>query len=118
MKKKVIPVLAAIVLIIIVLLFILLGKFIEKYTPSKERMELSEYYGLASEEEVAIIINNEVLDVKGRLIGGNVYLSFQTVHDLLNSRFYLPPPRILSQRKRRAAPTPSQRRRDRSIIRF
>ncbi len=89
MKKKVIPVLAAIVLIIIVLLFILLGKFIEKYTPSKERMELSEYYGLASEEEVAIIINNEVLDVKGRLIGGNVYLSFQTVHDLLNSRFYL-----------------------------
>ena len=89
MKKKVIPGLAAIVLIIIVLLFILLGKFIEKYTPSKERMELSEYYGLASEEEVAIIINNEVLDVKGRLIGGNVYLSFQTVHDLLNSRFYL-----------------------------
>ncbi|MCI8390703.1 MAG: glycosyl hydrolase family 18 [Roseburia sp.] len=89
MKKKVIPVFAAIVLIIIVLLFILLGKFIEKYTPSKERMELSDYYQLSSDEEVAVIINNEVLDIKGRIINGTVYLSYQTVHDLLNSRFYL-----------------------------
>lgn len=88
MKKKVIPVFAAIILIIVVLLFMLLGKLIEKYTPSKERQELSEYYQMSSPDEVAIIYNNEVLDVHGKMIDGNVYLDFDTVHDLINRRFY------------------------------
>lgn len=88
MKKKVIPVFAAITLIIVVVLFMLLGKLIEKYTPSKERQDLSDYYEMTSEEDVAIIFNNEVLDVHGRLIDGNVYLDFETVHDLINDRFY------------------------------
>lgn len=88
MKKKVIPVFAAISLIIVVLLFMLLGKIIEKYTPSKDRQALSDYYQLTSEEDVAIILNNEVLDVHGKMIDGHVYLDFDTVHDLINSRFY------------------------------
>lgn len=88
MKKKVIPVFAAIMLIIVVLLFMLLGKLIEKYTPSKERQELSDYYQMSSADEVAIIYNNEVLGVHGKMIDGNVYLDFDTVHDLLNKRFY------------------------------
>lgn len=87
-KKKFIPVIAAIVLIIVVILFMLLGKLIEKYTPSKERQELSEYYQMSSEDSVAIIFNNEVLSVQGRMIDGNVYLDYNTVHDLINSRFY------------------------------
>lgn len=88
MKKKFTPVLAAIVLIIVVLLFLLLGNLIEKYTPSKERQELSDYYQLSSETDVAVIFNNEVLDVHGKRIDGNVYLDFNTVHDQINDRFY------------------------------
>lgn len=88
MKKKVIPVFAAITLIIVVVLFMLLGKLIEKYTPSKERQELSEYYEMTSADEVAVIYNNEVLDIHGKLIDGNVYLDYETVHDLINDRFY------------------------------
>lgn len=88
MKKKVIPVLAAFVLIIVVLLFMLLGKLIEKYTPSNERQELTDYYQMSSGEDVAVIFNNEVLDVHGKMINGNVYLDFYTIRDMINSRFY------------------------------
>jgi spore germination protein YaaH len=88
MKKKFIPVLAAGALIIVVIFFMLLGSLIEKYTPSKERQDLSEYYNLSSSDEVAVILNDQVLSVTGKLIDGNVYLDFDTVHDLLNSRFY------------------------------
>ena len=87
-KKNFVPVLAAIVLIIVVVLFMLLGKLIEKYTPSKEHQELTDYYSMTSDDEVAIIFNNEVLDVHGKMIDGNVYLDYDTVHDMINSRFY------------------------------
>ena len=87
-KKNIIPVIAVLVLIVIIILFMLLGRLIENYTPSKEHQELSEYYGLASDDSVALIFNNEVLSVQGRLIDGNVYLDFETVHDKINSRFF------------------------------
>ena len=88
MKKKSVPVFAALSLIVVVILFLLLGKLIEKYTPSKDRQDLTEYYQMSSEDEVAIIYNNEVLDVHAKMIDGYVYLDFNTVHDLINSRFY------------------------------
>lgn len=88
MKKKIIPVIAAAVLIIVIILFMLLGKFIEKYTPSKEHQDLTDYYAMTSESDVALILNNEVLSAHGKLIDGNVYLDFDTVHDMLDSRFF------------------------------
>ncbi len=88
MKKKIIPFLAAGVLIIVVILFMLLGNLIEKYTPTKDRQELSEYYGLSTENEVAIILNNEVLDSRARMIDGHVYLDYNLIRDRLNPRFY------------------------------
>lgn len=88
MKKKVVPVFAAIILIIVVILFMLLGKLIEKYTPSTERQDLTEYYQISSDEDVAILFNNELLEVHGRMIDGYVYLDFDTVHDLINDRFF------------------------------
>ena len=88
MKKKIIPVIAAGLLILVVMLFMLLGNLIEKYSPSKETEDLSTYYGLSSDTEVALILNNEVLDAKGRLIDGHVYLDYNTVYNYINSRFY------------------------------
>lgn len=88
MKKKVIPFITVAVLIIVVILFMLLGNLIEKYTPSKERQDLSEYYSLNSDQEVAIIFNNEVIADKGRLINGVVYLDYQTVSKYINDRFF------------------------------
>lgn len=88
MKKKIIPVIAAGLLILVVILFMLLGNLIEKYSPSKETEDLSTYYGLSSDTEVALILNNEVIDAKGRLIDGHVYLDYNTVYNYINSRFY------------------------------
>lgn len=88
MKKKVVPFLAVGALILVVLLFMVLSHIIEKYTPSKEHKDLSEYYALSEDSDVAIVLNNEVIEAKGRLIDGNVYLDFNTVHDSINSRFY------------------------------
>lgn len=88
MKKKLIPFLTVAALVVVVILFMVLSNIIEKYTPSKERQNLSEYYGLSSDNEVALILNNEIIPAKGRIIDGNVYLDFNTVHDYLNERFY------------------------------
>ncbi len=88
MKKKIIPVIAAGLLILVVILFMLLGNLIEKYSPSKETEDLSTYYGLSSDTEIALILNNEVIDAKGRLIDGHVYLDYNTVYNYINSRFY------------------------------
>lgn len=88
MKKKIVPFLAAGALIIVVLLFMVLSSLIEKYTPSKERQDLSEYYRLSGNEDVAVVLNREVIDSKGRMINGVVYLDYQLVRDSINSRFY------------------------------
>ena len=58
MKKKFVPILAAGALIIVIICFMLLGSMIEKYTPSKEHMNLSDYYNLSNEQEAALILNN------------------------------------------------------------
>ena len=68
MKKKIIPFIAAIALIIVVVLFMVLGNIIEKYTPSKETKDLSEYYGLTSDTDVALFqeigYSEQILDVR------------------------------------------------------
>lgn len=88
MKKKIIPFITVFFLIFVVILFMLLGKVIEKYTPSKERQDLSEYYSLTADNEVAIVLNHQVVEEKGRMIDGNVYLNIETIKKYINDRFY------------------------------
>lgn len=64
MKKKFVPILAAGALIVVIICFMLLGSIIEKYTPSKEHMNLSDYYNLSGEQDVALILDNQILDAK------------------------------------------------------
>lgn len=87
-KKQVLPVLIIVGLIILVLLFIVGSNLIKKYTPTKEHKELTEYYGMTDENQVAITLNNTVLENYGTLMDGHVYLDYKFVHDVLNSRFY------------------------------
>ena len=87
-KKQVLPVLVIVGLIILVLLFIVGSNLIKKYTPTKEHKELTEYYGMTDDSQVAITLNNTVLENYGTLMDGHVYLDYKFVHDVLNSRFY------------------------------
>ena len=51
-------------------------------------MDRLEYYGLTSEEEAPIMVNDTILDVRGLVRNGKVYLDYNTVFNYLNSGFY------------------------------
>ncbi len=88
MKKKIMPVIVVIVLILLIIAGIVIVSLIQKYTPSKERADLSDYYNITSDADVAIVLNNEITDDDAAFIDGHVYLDYHFVHDAINSRFY------------------------------
>lgn len=60
---------------------------VEIMTPSKEIMELSDYYQVEG-KEVLVILQNELYDKPGLLIDGKVYVDYDTVVKEFNHRFY------------------------------
>ena len=88
MKKKILPVIAAVAFILVVILFMILGKVIDKYTPTDERQDLAVHYDVTTKGEVAIIYNNELIESKAKLLDGVVYLRLDMVKDYINDRFY------------------------------
>lgn len=87
MKKKIIPVLVAIVLIIIIGAVALGGNLIDKLTYSKERMDLNEYFQVSG-DRAAIILQDDMLEDKAVLRDGVCYFDLATVHEYLNPVFY------------------------------
>lgn len=87
-NKQLFPVLLVVGLICLVLAITVGVKLIQKYSPSKEHLDLTEYYGMSDDSQVAITLNNTVLDQFATIIDGHIYLDYDFVHDVLNSRFY------------------------------
>lgn len=88
LRPQVIPVLIAVALILVVG-GVLVGRMLyEKYSPSRELADLDEYFHLENDQEIAVLLNDILLEDKGRLIDGRVYLDVETVYQYLNSRFY------------------------------
>lgn len=87
-KKQLLPILAIVALIVVILLIMGIVKLIEKYTPSKEHLSLTEYYNISEDSQVAITLNNTVLDSYATIINDQIYLDYNFVHDVLNERFY------------------------------
>lgn len=88
MNKKGIPVLIAIVLILVIFGIAFGGKIIERYSYSKERADLNEYFQITGDDDVAIILQNEQLEERARLLDGVYYVDLATVHTYFNDRFY------------------------------
>lgn len=88
MKKKIIPGLIAAGVLALALLIISVAYLIQKYSPSKEHMALKDYYKLSANDEAAIILDNDILDTRAKVIDGHVYLDHGFVSEQLNSRFY------------------------------
>ena len=59
-----------------------------RYSPTGKKMDKSEYYGLSSGDQAALIVNDEVLEEKGLVIDGEVYVDYMTVWNYLNSGYY------------------------------
>lgn len=88
MKKRVVPILAAVILIVIVAAIGIISKIVESYTPSDEVMNPTDYFGVSQENDLALVFRNEVVSNKGFLDQDTPYLDYQTVKDYLNDRFY------------------------------
>ena len=87
--KKVIPILLALVLIVLIGWFTFGQQIVEKYSYSDERADLYEYFHIMKADEVAILLQDEIIAEKALLVDGKVYLDLDSVHKYFNDRFYL-----------------------------
>lgn len=87
--KKAIPVICAIVLIVVIGAVAFGGQIIEKYSYSSEKADLYEYFHIMKEEQVAIILQNEIIEEKAIMVDGVNYFDLATVHNYFNDRFYV-----------------------------
>ncbi len=88
MKKKILPVVIAIVLIIVIAAVSFGAKILERYSYTKERADLNAYFNMAGETDVAIVLQDEIIEERARLLDGTYYLDLYTVHKYFNTRFY------------------------------
>ncbi|MCR5595272.1 MAG: chitinase [Lachnospiraceae bacterium] len=87
--KKAIPAIVAILLILIIG-GIYGGTIIkERLSYSHERMDLNEYFSIASDDEVAVIVGDEIQAYKAKYIDGFCYFDADTVYENYNQRFYV-----------------------------
>lgn len=88
MKKKIIPVVVALLLILIIG-GAAVGKMVyDKYSYSRERVNLDEFYQVSGEES-AIILQDEMMAEKAIIKNGVCYFDLDTVHKYLNEIFYV-----------------------------
>lgn len=84
------------ILLLIVLIIIVIGGLIvwKKYGSSKEKADLKQYYGIQSDDDLATVVNNQVIGaLEGGTAGGKVfdgvpYIEYSVVRDYINERFY------------------------------
>lgn len=86
--SRAVPVLAAFLLILIIGAVGIITSYIKKYTPSDARMNLDEYYAQTEEDDVALILQDTVSEMKGKLADGAVYIPYRAAVQQLGSRFY------------------------------
>lgn len=86
-KKRWIPVFVAVLLMVLVVLLAVGVKLVEKYTPSKERVNLNEAYDVHG-DETAIVLNNELLEGKAVKRDDQCFVPISIVNTHLNDRYY------------------------------
>lgn len=69
----------------------------KRYGPSKEKANLEQYYGLTNDDDLAVIVNNQVIKDEenqipaGKIIDGEAYVEYSVVRKKINGRFYWDP---------------------------
>mgnify|MGYP004469276657 FL=1 len=88
MDRKYRPALAVGVLILLVAVIGVLSTVIIRHIPTKEKMDLNEYYGKPADGEAALILGTQQLEERGLVNGDKVYLPLDVVNKYLNQRYY------------------------------
>ena len=81
------PVFITLLLILLVIAAIFGFQLIEKYTPSKEHVDMQDFLGVSG-DEVAIYYNEELQETHGIYLEGQTYLPVEWVNQNINERFY------------------------------
>ncbi|MDE7267066.1 MAG: SH3 domain-containing protein [Lachnospiraceae bacterium] len=89
MKKRIITILVPIVLIIIVIAAAVGVKLMERFSYSKEQADLNEYFGITQENDMAIILQDEILEDIAKFTNGTCYFQLSTVEQYFTDRFYV-----------------------------
>jgi spore germination protein YaaH len=87
--KKWIPVVVACILIVVICGIAGVSVIVERYGPSKERVDLYDWYQVSGETEAAVLVNNMLTGEKALVQDGEVYLSYSYITDAWNERFYM-----------------------------
>ena len=86
--RRLIPVAAALILIVIVAAIAFGSGLLEQYAYSTKQADLYEYFGLTSDTEAAIMLDNEYIDEKARVEDGKYYLPMDLVEEYFFDDFY------------------------------
>ncbi len=80
------------ILLLILIAAAIIGVFLwKRYSPSKETYDLQKYYGIENEGQMAITVDNQVVEPHGMIDNGKAYIEYNVVRDYINSRFYWDP---------------------------
>ncbi len=89
MKKRIMTVLVPIVLIFLVIAAALASQLFERFSYSKKQADLTEYFHLAQPDEVAMVVQDSLVEEKALLRDGVVYFALSTVEKYFTDRFYV-----------------------------
>ncbi len=87
MKKRLIQWMVTLFLIMIAGAALIGVKIVERYTPTKEKADLYEYYGVGK-EEVVILMQGEQIEERAIIKDGRYYAPLSLIQDRISSRFY------------------------------
>lgn len=85
--KKVLPTLVILVLIG-VLGTVFFKTYYVKYSYSEEKADVNAYYGVESEDDYPVVLQDQLSDYHAKKIGDHFYLDLYAVKELINDRFY------------------------------
>ena len=85
--KKVLPTLVILILIG-VLGTIFYKTYYVKYSYSAEKADVNAYYGVQSEDDYPVVLQDQLSDYHARKMGDHFYLDLAAVRELINDRFY------------------------------
>ncbi len=88
MKKQYMP---AVIVCVLILLLAVIGigaHIVMKYIPTKERMDLTEFYGQPGEGEAVVVLGTDIMQERAVISGDQFYLPLDMVDSYLNQRYY------------------------------
>ncbi|MDO4804411.1 MAG: glycosyl hydrolase family 18 protein [Lachnospiraceae bacterium] len=89
MKKDEAPIKFVLALAVIVAVLGGAAFAISRALPTREKMDLESYYKITSEDDVAIVTDSGISEMRGKRIDGEIYLPYETVsREICGSIFY------------------------------